>query len=145
MPPPVSPADVIKTYPPEAAKKSLQLRQLILDTARDIEGVGQITETFKWGEPAYLTEASGSGSTIRLAWKLKTPDVLLVLFNCKTTLVDAYRTLFPHLAFEGNRASVLEVGDKLPMDELRQCFALALTYHQNKVKPAKRRGRTAAA
>ena len=62
------------TYPTEARRKLLHLRQLILETAEELENVGPITETLKWSEPAYLTSQSGSGSTIRINWKAKTPD-----------------------------------------------------------------------
>ena len=53
-------------FPPEIRTKLLALRKLILDTAASIEGVGPIEETLKWGQPAYLTSQSKSGSTIRL-------------------------------------------------------------------------------
>ncbi|MCG8592160.1 MAG: DUF1801 domain-containing protein, partial [Proteobacteria bacterium] len=38
-------AAVFKTYPPQCRRKLLQIRALILDTARDTEGVGKIEET----------------------------------------------------------------------------------------------------
>ena len=38
-------------------KKLLHLRQIILDTASETEGVNELEETLKWGEPSYLTEA----------------------------------------------------------------------------------------
>ena len=110
-------------YPPKVRAKLLDLRMLILDTAGRIDGVGPITETLKWGEPAYLTEASKSGSTIRLGWKPKRPDQIAVYFNCRTTLVDDFRTLFPALSYEGNRAIVFAAAEKLPEDELSACFA----------------------
>lgn len=44
----------------------LALRELIFEVAGRTEGVGEIQETLKWGQPAYLTPQTKSGSTIRL-------------------------------------------------------------------------------
>jgi hypothetical protein len=61
-------------YPPGIRKRLLGLRELILRTAAETEGVGELEETLKWGEPAYLTSSTGSGSTIRIDWKKKQPN-----------------------------------------------------------------------
>ena len=64
------PADVAAAFsgfPASVRARLLEVRDLIFETAVAIEGVGPLTETLKWGEPAYLTLATGSGSTIRLA------------------------------------------------------------------------------
>jgi hypothetical protein len=120
---------VFGDYPPKVRSQLQRLRRLILDTAARIEGVGPISETLKWGEPAYLTEASKSGSTIRLGWKSKAPEQLAIYFNCRTSLVDTFRTQFPELNYQGNRAIVFTVGEPLPEDHLCECFAAAMTYH----------------
>jgi len=125
-------ARVLDSYPPKVRNKLLRLRRLLLDTAARIDGVGPILETLKWGEPAYLTNATRSGSTIRFGWKPKAPDRFFILFNCQTTLVDTFRTMFPELEYQANRAIVLSTHAKLPTDALRECFAAALTYHKRK-------------
>ena len=129
-------ADVARTfasYPPQLRRKLLALRELILDTAAATPGVGEIEETLKWGEPAYLTAVSKSGSTIRLAPVKSSVSQFALYFNCKTTLVDTFRTLFPHeLSYEGNRAIVLDAGQALPRDALAFCIQAALTYHRRK-------------
>lgn len=108
----------------------MRLRALIFDIAAATPGVGALEETLKWGEPAYLTSESGSGSTVRLGWKSRQPDQYALYFNCRTTLVDTFRTLFPTgLRFEGNRALVFAVNGKPPADTLRFCIMAALTYH----------------
>ena len=71
----------------------MRLRELILETAGEIEEVGPIEETLKWDEPAYLTSETGSGSTIRIDWKEKSPDQYAIYFNCKTSLVERFKTL----------------------------------------------------
>ena len=66
-------------------------------------------------------------------WNKKRPTQVAMYFNCQTTLVDRFRTLFPHdFAFDGNRAIVFDVAGKVPTDALTLCIAAALTYHLNK-------------
>jgi Domain of unknown function (DU1801) len=124
---------VFDSYPPPLRKKLLTLRQLILDTAAATEGVGALEETLKWGEPAYITTQSKSGSTVRIDRK-KNQDRYAIYFNCNTTLVDTFRSMFPNsFHFEGNRALVFDVKDAIPKKKLGFCIAMALTYHQKKL------------
>lgn len=126
-------AQAFAAYPPLLRRKLMALRQLILDTASATPGVGELEETLKWGEPAYLTSASKSGSTIRLGPVKSSPSQYALYFNCNTTLVDTFRTLFPgELCYEGNRAIVLDAADPLPRDALSFCIQAALTYHRKK-------------
>lgn len=121
--------EVFLAYPPAIRAKLYALRKLILKTAARTDGVGPLTETLKWGEPAYLTEQPRTGSTIRIGWKASRPTHYAMYFNCQTTLVDTCRTLFPELAFEGNRAVLFDAARKLPVDAASRCIELALTYH----------------
>jgi hypothetical protein len=66
----------------------LILRQLILDTAIETEGVVHVDETVKWGEPSYITK---KGSTIRIGWKQSNPDQYAMYFNCNTKLIDTFK------------------------------------------------------
>lgn len=123
-------AQAFDTYPPGIRRRLLALRELVFRTAASTDGVGALQETLKWGEPAYLTTATRSGSTVRLGWKKARPQEYAIYFNCQTTLVDTFRTLFPHeLRFEGNRAIVFREPDEVPAEALRFCIAAALTYH----------------
>ena len=118
-------------YPVHIRDKLLHLRSLIFETADEITNTGPIYETLKWGEPSYLTSATKSGSTIRIDWKPKSPDEYAMYFNCKTTLVDTFRTIFPNdFRFEGNRALVFAISDEVPVESLKFCIGAALTYHQ---------------
>ena len=131
MPPEV--ARVFAIYPRPVRQKLMTVRRLIFKTAAADAAIGPIEETTKWGEPAYLTSTTGSGTTIRLGWKPANPDRYAVLFHCRTTLVDSFRTLFTdELDFEGNRAIVLKVSDAVPRKPLGNCIAMALTYHRDK-------------
>lgn len=125
-------ARVFAAYPPAIAAKLAKVRRLIFETAA-AEGVGPLTETLKWGEPAYLTEASASGSTIRLGRVAGKPDSCAIFFNCRTTLVNSFRTLFSEdLTLSGNRAILLDAGATIPEKPLRLCLGMALTYHRSK-------------
>ncbi|QDY68285.1 DUF1801 domain-containing protein [Qingshengfaniella alkalisoli] len=106
----------------------LQLRQLVFDTALQLPQVGRIDETLKWGQPAYLTPDTRSGSTIRLGTPKEGGFALYT--HCQTTLIADFR----HLAgdafrYDGNRAVVFEGNEEPPLDLLRPLVASALTYH----------------
>ena len=126
-------ARVFAGYPTPIRKKVMALRELILQTAATTPGVGTLEETLKWGEPAYLTTASKSGSTVRIAWKRNKPTQYAMYFNCQTTLVDDFKFQFPaEFTYEGNRAIVFEQADDVAMEALEHCVAAALTYHRAK-------------
>ena len=68
-------------------------------------------------------------------WKAKNPEQYAVYFNCNTRLVDTFRTLFPQdFKFEGNRAIVFRLDEKIAKDALAVCIAASLTYHAKKTK-----------
>lgn len=120
-------------YPAGARKKLMRLRELIFAVAKATPNVGEIEETLKWGEPAYVTAISKTGSTIRIAWKKSMPKQYAMYFICTTNLVATFRTLFPQdFQYEGNRAIVFDQDHTVPLDALRFCIAAALTYHQKR-------------
>ncbi|MES2932379.1 MAG: DUF1801 domain-containing protein [Pseudomonadota bacterium] len=124
---------VFESYPHAIAQKLLFLRQLIFDTAAETQGVGPLQETLKWNEPSYLTTASNSGSMIRIGWKQSEPQRYAMYFLCQTTLVETFRTIFPNeFRYGGNRSIMFEQSDAIPIDELRFCIAMALTYRLDK-------------
>ena len=123
-------AKAFRAYPPVIRRKLMALRRLILETAADIDGVGEIEETLKWGEPAYVTAQSKSGSTIRIGWKKSRPSQYAMYVNCQTTLIDSFRSMYPReFKFEGNRAIVFDDKDVVPVSQLSSCIETALTYH----------------
>ena len=129
-PVPANVAAAFAAFPAGVRARLLEVRDLILETAAAIEGVGPLTETLKWGEPAYLTEATGSGTTIRLGQSRSPERECAVLFNCRTTLVDDFRERFPGVfAYEKNRAILLDVHEPLSKAPLSTCLGMALTYH----------------
>ncbi|HQU74407.1 MAG TPA: DUF1801 domain-containing protein [Calditrichia bacterium] len=129
-------ASVFEAYPENVRAKLLALRRLIFETAAANPAVGPIEETLKWGEPAYLTSQSKSGSTIRLDWKEKLQRYGL-FFICHTNLVAHFRDVFGEgLPCVDNRAILFEGQADFPDQEIRYCIESALTYHLNR-KPGK--------
>lgn len=128
-----TPLGVFPDAPPRARACLKALRTLIRDTARVTPAAGPLTETLKWGEPAFLTEATKSGTTLRLGWKPAEPGIVRLLVHCSTTLVSEWRDRYGDtLDFEGTRAIRFDTGAPLPRAELAHCIAMALTYHSRK-------------
>ncbi len=124
---------VFDNYPDSVRNKMLALRELVLETAREIDGITNIEETLKWGEPSYLTK---NGSTIRIDWKSKTPDQYAMYFKCTSRLVEVFKIIFKNrFDFEGNRAIVFQLNDIIPVEDLKYCIKAALTYHKVKHLP----------
>lgn len=119
---------VFDGFPEAERDRLLALRQLIFDVAASTSGVGPLTETLKWGQPAYLTETTKSGSTVRLG-TTKKPGEAAVFFICHTGLVSRFKDVMPDaLPYQGTRAIVFETGDTVDEDALAQCLAMALTF-----------------
>lgn len=126
-------SELLASYPADAAKKLREVRNLIVETAKEMEDVTRLLETTKWGEPSYVSK---TGSTIRMDWKEKTPEKYYLYFICSTELVSTFKIIFgDELVFEGNRAIVLDLKDPIPTGVLRKCLGLALRYHKVKHLP----------
>ncbi len=124
---------VFNSYPDSVKEKLLNLRNLIIETAYEIEEIAALEETLKWGEPSYLTKY---GSTIRIDWKSKTPNQYAMYFKCTSKLVSTFKMIYTNrFKFEGNRAIVFNLEDNIPIKELKDCIAAALRYHKVKHLP----------
>ena len=122
---------VFNAYPDPLKAKLMQLRQLIFETAAQIDGVGPLQETLKWGQPSYLTPASKSGTTIRIDQIKSAPGQYGMFVHCQTSLLPTYRDLYLGvLNFEANRGVRFTLDQDPPRDAMRHCIALALTYHR---------------
>jgi len=122
-------ARVFDAYPREARRGLLQLRDLIFDVAARTEGVGPLLETLKWGQPAYLTPETKSGSTIRLG--VPKGGDFAIFVHCQTRIVPDFRALFPNdFDYEGNRAIRFMSADDIASEKLELFIESALTYHR---------------
>ena len=123
---------IVLSYPPRAQQCFHKIRDLIYQVARE-NSLGNIEETLKWGEPAYLIKG---GSTLRVDWKAKSPDNLYLFFNCNTVLVETFREVFFDVfEFDGKRAIKLNTNKAVPIEELTQCITVTLRYHKVKHLP----------
>ncbi|MEL7111673.1 MAG: DUF1801 domain-containing protein [Pseudomonadota bacterium] len=130
--PPPEVATALRACPDRAAPHVKALRHLILDTARTTPQVGHVRETLKWGEPAYLTQAPKTGTTLRLGWDESGAHARLFV-PCQTTLIESWRSHYHKtLHFVGNREVSMPTDQPLPRAELQHCIAMALTYHLRK-------------
>lgn len=110
---------------------ALKLRDLFFQIAAETPGVGPLHETLKWGQPAYLTQETGSGTTLRL--NCPGDGGCQVLVHCQTSLIADFRDHFPDaFDYQGNRA--IGVGATVDVDEsmLSAFIRNALTYHMKK-------------
>ena len=122
--------EVFSKYPDSVRDKMQYLRQLIIETAEETEQVSALEETLKWGEPSFVTK---NGSTIRMDWKPKAPDQYALYFQCTSRLVDTFRLVYDHkFQYEGKRAIVFQLNQKIPIEEIKECIKAALTYHNVK-------------
>ena len=134
---------VYAQFPHAPRRVLMQLRRLIFTTAASDSSIGALTETLKWGEPAFLTQATKSGTTVRIGWKVKAPKDIALYVHCQTSLVETFRTLYraeygagnsEELRFEGNRAVIVGIDRELPEEALKRMIHAALTYHLHKQK-----------
>ena len=124
---------VFDHYPNGVRDKMIRLRQLIYQTAENLDDVNQVEESLKWGEPSFATK---HGSPIRIDWKERAPDQYALYFSCSSRLVSTFREVYHGLfKFEGNRAIVFGLDERIPEEELKRCLASALQYHKVKKLP----------
>jgi len=110
----------------------LALRALVYDVADEL-GLDDLEETLKWGEPSYLTK---KGSTLRMDWKMKKPLQYALYFKCTSKLIVTIKEVYgDFFNYETTRAIVFSLEDKVPIEELKVCIRLALTYHTVKHLP----------
>jgi hypothetical protein len=124
---------VFSNYPDQVREKIANLRRLIIESANETEDISNLEETLKWGEPSYLAK---KGSTIRIDWKKNKPDQYAMYFKCTSKLVPSFKIVYrDKFKFEGNRAIVFQMDDKIPEKELKKCIKAGLTYHKIKHLP----------
>jgi hypothetical protein len=126
-------AERFAAYPTKVRTKLMALRTLIFNVAAKTKGVGEIIETLKWNEPAFLAANKNIGTAIRIDWKHATPKQYAMYVSCQTNLIETLRSMFADtLVFSGNRAIVFDLDSRLDRDAVAICIEAALTYHLRK-------------
>lgn len=105
------------------------LRQTVMEVGEGLKEVTQISESLKWGQPSFEAIAPKTGSPVRMAPLKNSETGYALYFICTTTLVQQFREQYgDHLTFEGNRAILFDVEEDFPIDAVKHCIAMALTY-----------------
>ncbi len=126
-------ASIFEALPSPARARLLAMRAGVL-AAAEATGTSPLTETLKWGQPAYLPSKK-QGTTIRLGWSQKLPETCTMYVHCQTRLIDQYRERFPtEFIYDGTRAAHVPVQGPWPEAAFQQIAAMALTYHRDKTK-----------
>jgi hypothetical protein len=126
--PPKHIARAIEDAPTEAQDGLWALRDLILKTAARLPEVGRVEECLKWGQPAFTTPETKSGSTLRIGAPKSGGFALYA--HCQTNIISSYADAFPGLdRIDGNRAILFN--DVSEIDPVRhgQLIAHGLRYH----------------
>ncbi len=64
------------------------------------------------------------------------PGQYAICFHCKTRLIETFREHYGDmLQFESNRAIIFDMEASVPVDEVKHCISLALSYHKVKHLP----------
>lgn len=69
---------------------------------------------------------------IRINNHKRSENKYAIYFHCQTNLVETFRELYPELKYEKNRAIIFDEQDRLPVNKIRHCITLALTYNLHK-------------
>ncbi len=119
------------TYPVKAREQLYRIRDSVFCVAEE-EGLGEVEETLKWGEPSFLVNG---GSTIRMDWKPNDPGFIKVYFHCQTSLIETFKEIYrDEFEYEGKRAIVIPLGAPVSA-ALKHCLQMALQYHHLKHLP----------
>lgn len=119
---------IFDNFEPMVRSATLQVRDWVFEIAASDSEIGSITEDLKWGEPAYLTNQTNSGTTLRINQKKNTPNLFAIYVNCKTDLVENFKNIFPKLKYEGTRAIVVDASFPLPENEIKTIISMVLRY-----------------
>ena len=106
------------------------MRDIAFAAALSQPEIGPLTETLKWGEPSYLTQASKTGGTLRI-WRTRGDEKPALFVNCQTRLIERFRDIYPTaFDYRDNRAAVLKTSAEEVAEPLKHCMVLAFTYHR---------------
>ena len=128
---------IFDSWPKKVRLEATEIRSLIHEVAAEIKlehfSSAPLEEALKWGEPAFVLK---TGSTLRMGYREKNPDVLSLYFICNTNLVDTFRELYgDQLVLVDNRELQIQCGDTSSKTMIRDCIRKTLEYHKIKHLP----------
>ena len=124
-----TPIEIVTAFgalPSDIAAILRSARQRIFEAAAGLADVGPLTETLKWGEPAYLAERPKTGTTIRLG---QIGGRAAVMVPCSTTIIEDARAIFGDVPELSGKRGLILGGDTQMLDHI---IHAALTYHSRK-------------
>lgn len=119
----------IALWPQDARHTFGTIRSLILNAAAQAEA-GPLTESLKWGQPAWRPTRRNQGSTLRLMWQPNPAGPLVMYVDCKTTLSRTMQEIYPsEFMYESNRGLRILLDRPLPEHAIDHLARLTFTYH----------------
>jgi len=125
--PPRDVAAVFDAQPDLTAQGMALLRRLIIGTAQADPPIGPLSETLKWGQPAYRPLRPRTGTTLRVG---KHKDAAFALFApCRTNVIDTHAQRCGDTdPTDGNRAILFHSLEDIDSTRLRPTILYALMY-----------------
>ena len=123
-------ASVYASQPEPQRASLLALRALLFDLAGQLDPVGQVDESLKWGSPSYVSTTPRVGTPIRLD-RVTNSDVDVGVFvHCQSRVVEHFRLVHADTyRLDGTRGLLLNAHEDLPKDAVVDFMSLVLTYH----------------
>lgn len=122
--------ETIAAWPDTARTQFTTIRTLILAAAKDADA-GPLTESLKWQQPAWRPTRPRQGSTLRLMWQDTSPQSIALYVDCKTTISETMREVYPaDFKYEKNRGLHLPLDATLPVQAIDHLARLTFTYHK---------------
>jgi hypothetical protein len=123
-------SEIYGEYPNKVKAYLLEMRKIILDTAKKEKDVGAIEEVLRWGQPTFLTRDTKSGTMIRIDRYKKQDDKIAIFFHCQTQIITMIALKYgDKLTYDGNRAIIFDLNKALPKRVIKDCALLALRYY----------------
>ena len=115
----------------DGAQQALWTCRALFHTVAEERGVAPLTESLKWGQPAWRPRQPRTGTTLRMDWTQADPAHLMLHVDCKTMLAARMRTLYPDLPDnDGRRRIAVALDRPLPEQALAHLAEMTFTYHR---------------
>lgn len=115
-------------YPDYARRALLEIRSVFYAVADGESQIGAIEESLKWNQLAFRPKKTGT--TLRIGWSEKLPNVVSIFVPCSTTIVEEFRTSHPEFDSYGDREFRFVI-DEIDDDAVRTIAQRAFTYFQS--------------